>query len=57
MNEELEKIARQLANVLLICAPQFPPGSVGAKVVTIAKNFTQVIDNIKNNEEHHENKV
>lgn len=57
MNEKLEKIARQLANVLLICAPQFPPGSVGAKVVTIAKNITQVIDNIKNNEEHHENKV
>lgn len=57
MNEELEKIARQLASVLLVCAPQFPAGSLGAKTVTIARNIKPIIEDIKKKGEHHEKKL
>lgn len=53
MNEELENIARQLASVLLVCAPQFPDGSIGAKTVTLAKHIKPIIEDIKKKGESH----
>ena len=57
MNEDLEAITRNLATVLLICSPQFSPGSVGAKAVTIAKNINQVIASTKKKEVSNEKKL
>ena len=54
MNTELIAISMRLANVLLISAPPFAPGSVGADAVNIAKNIKLIIEELKNKDNKNE---
>lgn len=56
MNQELISIVQQLSSVLLISAPTFAPGSVGARTVAIAKNINQIIKDLQQQEKPHEKK-
>lgn len=43
---QLATLARSFANLLALCAPEFPKGSNAAKIVALAANANAVIDGI-----------